>query len=150
MYIVDILNEFDPQYISEFSHATACDPVVTNENTAYITIRGGNNCGAIEDQINVIDISNINSPELTSTYLLNEPYGLGYRNNVLYVCSSAEGLTVFDTTNSGNLEKKNSYSIDVKDVIALQSHLIAVGNQKIIQFEYVNNYELNVLSEINF
>lgn len=150
MHIIDIIDEFNPQYVSGFSHATACDPVVVNQNTAYITIRGGNSCGAIEDQINVLDISDINQPTLVSTYLLNEPYGLGYHNNTLYVCSNTEGLAVFDTTDANSLELQHYYDFAVKDVIPLDSHLIAVGNQKIIQFSYENNYQLEVISEVNF
>jgi hypothetical protein len=149
VYILDLSNEFNPQFVSQFTHGTACDPVVVNLNTAYITIRGSNTCGAIEDQINVIDISNINQPTLSSTYLLSEPYGLGFRNNVLYVCSASDGLTIFDASNP-ILSLQNSYEFDVKDVIPLPSHLIAVGNQKIIQFEYQDNFELRVISEINF
>lgn len=150
MHIVDIIDEFNPQYVSGFSHATACDPVVVNQNTAYITVRGSSTCGAIEDQINVIDISNISQPILSSTYLYDEPYGLGYHNNTLYVCSSTEGLSVFDTTDPNNLVLKQNYDLAVKDLIPLNSHLIAVGNQKIIQFSYEDNYQLEVISEVNF
>ncbi len=150
MHIIDILDEFNPQYVSGFSHATACDPVVVHQNTAYITVRGSTTCGAIEDQINVIDITNIEQPTLTSTYLLDEPYGLGYHNNALYVCSSTEGLSIFDTTDLTNLTLQQNYNIDVKDVIPLETHLIAVGNQKIIQFSYEDNYQLEVISEVNF
>ncbi len=150
MYIIDIVDEFNPQYVSGFSHATACDPVVVNQNTAYITVRGSSTCGAIEDQINVIDISDISQPILSSTYLYDEPYGLGYKNNTLYVCSSTEGLSVFDTTNPNNLVFKQNYDFAVKDLIPLDSHLIAVGNQKIIQLSYQDNYQLEVISEVNF
>lgn len=149
MYVIDVLDEFNPQFISQFTHGTSCDPVVVNQNTAYITIRGSNTCGAIESQINVIDISNINQPTLSSTYLIDQPYGLGYHNNTLYVCSNTDGLTVFDASNT-ELVLQNTYEYDIKDVIPLETHLITVGDQKIIQFSYENDFELNVISEINF
>ena len=57
MYTVNAEDEFNPYFVSGFSHATACDPVVVFGNTAYITVRGGSSCGAIEDQINVIDVA---------------------------------------------------------------------------------------------
>ncbi len=150
MHIVDISDEFNPQYVSGFSHATACDPVVVHQNTAYITIRGSSSCGAVEDQINVIDITNISQPTLSATYLLDEPYGLGYHDSTLYVCSSTEGLSIFDTTDATNLTLQQSYDFEVKDLIPLESHLIAVGNQKIIQFSYEDNYQLEIISEVNF
>ncbi len=151
MYIVDILDEFNPQFVSQFTHGLACDPVVVNQNTAYITIRANTTCWGteIESQINVIDISNINNPILSSTYLIDEPYGLGYHNNTLYVCSDLNKLNIFDAS-TDDLQLENTYNINVKDVIPLDTHLIVVGNQKIIQFSYESDFELNVISEINF
>ncbi len=149
MYIVNAYDEFNPYFVSGFAHATACDPVVVYGDTAYITVRGGSNCGSIEDQVNVIDITNIQNPTLLSTYLLNQPYGLGILNNVLYVCANGK-LNVFDATNSAELLLMNTYETDVKDVIALNSHLIAVGTNKIIQYNYGENHTLEVMSEVNF
>lgn len=149
MYIVNAFDEFNPFFVSGFSHATACDPVVVHANTAYITVRGGSTCGAIEDQVNVIDITNIENPTLISTYLLSQPYGLGIRNNVLYVCADGN-LNVFDATNSAELVLQNTYNDQVKDVIALDTHLIAVGTNKIVQYSYGANHTLEVISTVNF
>lgn len=151
MYIVDVLDEFNPQFVSQFTHGLACDPVVVHQNTAYITIRANTSCwgNEIESQINVIDISNINQPTLSSTYLIDEPFGLGYHNNTLYVCNNENRLNVFDTSNT-ELTLENTYEFNVTDVIPLETHLIAVGNQKIIQFSYEDNFELSIISEINF
>jgi hypothetical protein len=149
MYIINAEDEFNPFFVSSFSHATACDPVVVDENLAYITVRGGNSCGAIDDQINVIDITSIESPSLISTYLLDQPYGLGIRNNVLYVCNAA-GLNVFDASNSASLDHRTIYTDLVTDVIPLASHLIAVGPNKIIQYGYGDNFTLNKISTVNF
>ena len=150
MYTVDASDEFNPFFVSGFSHATACDPVVVFENTAYITVRGGSTCGAIEDQVNVIDITDIANPTLISTYLLNQPYGLGIKNGVLYVCCGSEGLKVFDAANSTNLTLQNSYSSNVTDVIPLDSHLITVGNNQIKQYSYGANFTLEQISVVNF
>lgn len=149
MYIVNALDEFNPYFVSSFVHATACDPVVVDGYKAYITIRGGSNCGSIEDQVNVIDITNIENPTLISTYLLHQPYGLGIRNNVLYVCADGN-LNVFNATNSAALALENTYEDEVKDVIALDTHLIAVGINKIIQYNYGENHTLEVMSVVNF
>lgn len=150
MHIVNAVDEFNPYFISSFSHATACDPVVVFQNTAYITVRGGTTCGAIEDQVNVIDITDITNPTLISTRLLNQPYGLGIQNQILYVCCGSQGLKVFDAANSTNLSLVNTYNDNVTDVIPLSSHLIAVGNNTIIQYNYGANFTLEPLSVINF
>jgi hypothetical protein len=150
MYVVDATDEFNPFFVSGFSHATACDPGVVSQNTAYITVRGGNSCGAIEDQVNVIDITDMANPTLTSTFLLDQPYGLGQRNDVLYVCCGSGGLKVFDATNPAALELEHTYDVNVTDVIALSTHLIAVGDNKIIQYSYGANHTLTPLSVVNF
>lgn len=149
MYIVNAIDEFNPYFISGFSHATACDPVVVHANTAYITVRGGSTCGAFQDQINVIDITNIENPTLISTYLINQPFGLGIRNNILYVCANGN-LNVFDASNSSTLMLQNTYNEQVMDVIALDTHLIAVGTNKIVQYNYGYNHTLEVISTIVF
>jgi hypothetical protein len=149
MYIVNAFDEFNPYFVSGFAHATACDPVVVQGNTAYITVRGGSNCGSIEDQVNIIDITNIQNPTLISTYLLNQPYGLGIKDDVLYVCANGN-LNVFDATNSTELTLENTYEDEVKDVIALDTHLIAVGINKIIQYNYGENHTLEIMSVVNF
>jgi hypothetical protein len=150
MYTVDATDEFNPNFVGGFSHATACDPVVVFGNTAYITVRGGSSCGAIEDQVNVIDVTDISNPTLLSTTLLDQPYGLGIRNDVLYVCCGTNGLKVFNAVNSSNLTLENTYNEDVKDVIPLNSHLIVVGTNKIIQYNYGANFTLVPISEISF
>ncbi|MBP6557867.1 MAG: hypothetical protein KA213_05835 [Flavobacterium sp.] len=149
MYTVNAEDEFNPYFVSGFSHATACDPVVVYLNTAYITVRGGSSCGAIEDQINVIDVADIANPTLLSTYLLDEPYGLGIKNNVLYVGCGANGLKVFDAVNSASLTLENTYPGNVKDIIPLDSHLIVVGDNHIKQYNYGPNFTLTLISEIN-
>ena len=149
MHIVNALDEFNPIFISGFSHATACDPVVVYGNTAYITVRGGSTCGAIEDQVNVIDFTDVYNPTLISSYNLNQPYGLGIKNNVLYVCCGTDGLKVFNASNSNNLVLENSYSGNVKDIIPLDNTLITVGNNSITQYSYGANYTLIPISVLN-
>lgn len=150
MYVVDAQNEFNPYFISGFDHATACDPVVVNGNTAYITVRGGTTCGAIDDQVNVIDVSDINNPSLLSTYLLNQPYGLGIKEQTLFVCCGSDGLKVFDASNPNALVLQNTYTLNVTDVIPLDSHLIVVGPNQITQYSYGTGFTLQQLSVVNF
>lgn len=149
MHIINALDEFNPVFISGFSHATACDPVVVYGNTAYITVRGGSTCGAIEDQVNVIDFTDVYNPTLISSYNLNQPYGLGIKNDVLYVCCGTDGLKVFNATNSASLVLENTYSSNVKDVIPMEDKLITVGNNIITQYSYGSNYTLIPISTLN-
>ncbi|WP_299521683.1 hypothetical protein [Winogradskyella sp.] len=149
MHIVGLQNEFSPTYTSSFLHATGCDPVVVEDQTAYITIRGGNTCGAIEDQVNIIDITDIENPVEYSTYFLSSPYGLGVKDQVLYVCNN-QGLNVFNAQNPDQIVLENTYNVTSKDVIALSSHLIAVGENVIHQYNYTEDFGLELISTIQF
>lgn len=149
MYTVDATDEFNPFFVSGFSHATACDPVVVYGNTAYITVRGGSSCGAIEDQINVINVTDIANPTLISTYLVDKPYGLGFRDYDLYVGCGDNGLKVFNALDSTTLILEHTYEGNAKDVIALNSHLIVIGDNTITQYSYGPNHTLSQLSQIN-
>ncbi|NRD23785.1 hypothetical protein HNV10_11060 [Winogradskyella litoriviva] len=149
MHIVSLVDELNPTYLSSFTHGTGCDPVVAEDYTAYITIRGGNPCGAIEDQINVIDITDITMPTEHSTYFLSSPYGLGIKDQILYVCND-DGLNVFNAQNPNQIVLENTYESTTKDVIPLPSHLIAVGENVIYQYNYVDNFGLELISTIQF
>jgi hypothetical protein len=149
MFIVNAFDAFNPFFVSGFSHATACDPVVVHHNTAYITVRGSSTCGAIEDQVNVLDISTISNPQLLSTFFLEQPYGLGYHDQKLFVCSGSGAIKVFDAS-SPDLVLVHSYPAAVTDVIALDSHLIAVGPNKIIQYRYGPGMTLEPISTVVF
>ncbi|MCT4629767.1 hypothetical protein [Winogradskyella sp.] len=149
MHIVGLQDEFNPTYTSSFLHATGCDPVVVEEDTAYITVRGGNSCGAIEDQVNVIDVSDITSPVEYSTYFLSSPYGLGVKDEVLYVCNDM-GINVFNAQNPNAIVLENTYNVEAKDVIPLSSHLISVGENVIHQYNYADNFGLELISTVQF
>lgn len=149
MHIVSLEDEFNPVYTSSFIHATGCDPVVAEDYTAYITVRGGNSCGAIEDQINIIDVTDITMPIEHSTYFLSSPYGLGVKDQILYVCND-DGINVFDAQNPSNIILKNTYQNISKDIIPLASHLIAVGENVIYQYNYTDNFGLELISTVQF
>ena len=80
---------------------------------------------------------------------MSSPYGLGIKDQILYVCND-EGLNVFDAQNPNELVLENTYQTTSKDVIPLSSHLIAVGENVIHQYNYVDNFGLELISTIQF
>ena len=138
--IIDISNPSSPIYISEYQHVVSCDPVVTDGVYAYVTLRSGNNCGQVEDELQVIDLSNINNPQVISTYPLTSPRGLALNGNTLYVCD--DGIKVFDVSNKNNIELVNHVrSIPANDVIYYNSQLLVTADDGFYQF--------NVIDDIN-
>ncbi|SHG46742.1 LVIVD repeat-containing protein [Flagellimonas flava] len=148
MYIYDISSPATPTFVSEFEHGTACDPVVVDGDYAYVTLRGGNNCGALESGLFIVDISNIEKPELAIDYPMDEPYGLGIKDEKLFVCDGSSGLKVYDKTDIENLVALNHFKdIVTFDVIPLESHLIMVGDGVLYQYEYLED-EIKLMSQI--
>ncbi len=140
MYIYDITSPATPTLVSEFEHGTACDPVVVDENYAYVTLRGGNECGATESGLFIIDISDITKPTLKKTYPMDSPYGLGIKDEKLFVCDGDSGLKVYDKTNVENLVSLNHFKdINTFDVIPLTETLLMVGDEKLYQYQYKEN-----------
>lgn len=140
MYIYGLENPSDPTYISEFTHWEGCDPVVVDGDYAYLTLRGGNLCGQEESVLEVIDISNKSYPQLAATYSLDNPYGLGLKDNLLFVCDGTSGLKVFDRTNPLEISLLTHYpDIFTKDVIPLENVLLMIGDDTLYQYEYIEN-----------
>jgi hypothetical protein len=140
MYIYSLDNPSSPEFISEFAHWEGCDPVVVKGDYAYLTLRGGNLCGQLESVLEVIDISNKSYPELVATYTLENPYGLGIKDDLLFVCDGTAGLKVFDRSDPVELTILSSFEdIHAKDVIPLEEVLLMIGDEVLYQYEYTEN-----------
>ncbi len=149
MYIYDITSPATPTFISEFQHGTACDPVVVDGDYAYVTLRGGNNCGATESGLFIVDISDITTPVLATSYVMDEPYGLGIKENKLFICDGKSGLKVYDKTNIDNLVSLNHYeNIITFDVIPMDETLIMIGDEILYQYRYLDN-DIELVSSMN-
>ncbi|MDO5978272.1 LVIVD repeat-containing protein [Flavivirga spongiicola] len=140
MYIYSIANPSSPEYISEFTHWEGCDPVVVDGDYAYLTLRGGNDCGQLESVLEVIDISDKATPKLASRYELENPYGLGIKENTLFVCDGTSGLKLFDKEEPLDVKLTKTYDdIQSKDVIPLENSLLMVGGDNLYQYKYIED-----------
>lgn len=149
MYIYSIADPARPEFVSEFQHGTACDPVVVDEQYAYVTLRGGNNCGALESGLFIVDLSDITKPELAISYPMDDPYGLGIKGNFLFVCDGDSGLKVYDKSDINDLVTLNHFKDVVTfDVIPLANTLLMVGEEILYQYQYQDN-SLNLISSLD-
>ncbi|MBZ9631644.1 hypothetical protein LB465_12715 [Salegentibacter sp. LM13S] len=149
MYIYSVENPATPQFKSMFSHILGCDPVVVKDDIAYVTIRGGNACGQEWSQLDVIDVADKSNPELLQSYDMENPYGLGVKDDWLFVCDGTAGLKIYDTKNTPNLELIDHFQdINTYDVIPLEDVLLMVGDNTLFQYTYKGN-EINLLSTFN-
>ena len=94
MFIYSIATPEQPEQLSRFEHARACDPVFVNGNTAYVTLRDGNACGGFTNQLDVVDVTNLTQPLLIASHAMDNPHGLSIQENNLFICEGSFGLKV--------------------------------------------------------
>ncbi len=151
MRIYDISIPNSPMYISDFWHATGCDPVVVQDDLAYITLRGGNNCGNEVNQLIVVSIKNIREPEELKAYAMDGPYGLGIDGPTLFVCDGDAGLKVFNARDPLRItDNQLAVFPDIfgYDVIPMDGTLMLIGDDGLYQYDYTDVTDIKLLSKI--
>ncbi len=149
MFIFDITNPVTPVSQGSFNHARACDPVVADDNFAYITLRSGTNCGPTSNELNIVNIQNLQSPALLKTYPMTRPQGLSKDNNLLFICDGTSGVKVYNATDVLNLQLIKTISgIDPADVIAWNNIAIVVAKDGLYQYDYTDINNIRLLSKI--
>lgn len=135
MLIYDRSTPTFPTFISEYSHIYSCDPVVVQKNYAYVTLNSlSNNCGRLNNRLDIIDISNIYAPKLVKEYEMNGPRGLGIDAYNLFVCDN--GLKAYRVTDNVNLELINTFDVIGYDVIPDDGFLLMIGENGFYQYKY--------------
>lgn len=156
MFIYSLDNPAEPQHLSAFQHARACDPVVVEKgadgNTyAYVTLRDGTRCEGFENELNVINVNNLRSPYLVQRYDFHQPHGLGIRDHILFICDGDEGLKVYDATDVNEItsnELAHFKDIHAFDVIPLFNVLLLIGDDGFYQYDYSDPTNIKLLSKI--
>lgn len=138
MYIFSLDNPSIPVFEGEFSHTVSCDPVVVQGDYAYVSLRlFGCNQAVIDDVVEILDVSNINNPVLISSFFeVETPYGLGIKDDVLYLCQNKNGLRLIDVSDKTNPTLITTLPIQSYDVIINNSSnsMIVVGDDGLAQY----------------
>jgi hypothetical protein len=151
MFIYDISDPGTPKYVNGYTHVRSCDPVVVQDNLAFVTLRGGSMCGGFTNQLDVINIQDLYNLKLIKSYPMNGPYGLGIDGKTLFVCDGSAGLKVYDVSDVHNIDKnriKTYSNINAYDVIPYNNLLIMIGKDGLHQFDYSNPSKMVFLSKI--
>lgn len=151
MYILSLANPQLPVQVSKYDHIRSCDPVVVEGNYAFVTLRDGSVCGGFTNQLEVIDITNLTSPQLLYTYSMTHPLGLGIDNGTLFICDDEAGLKIYDASDMStvNLELLSFYpGIQAFDVIPFQNVAMVIGSDGLYQYDYSNIAEIKLISQI--
>lgn len=151
MFIYNISNPTSPAYISTYIHGTACDPVVVDDNYAYITLRSGTPCNTTFNQLEVVNIQNLTNPTLSHTVQMTNPHGLGKDGNTLFICDGSAGLKVFDATVPTAISSTPAVhvaGIQATDVIPYNHTLLMIGEDGFYQYDYSNLQNILLVSKI--
>lgn len=151
MFIYDISNPSNPAKLGQFSHVTACDPVIADDNLAFVTLSSGVRCSNASNQMDVLDISNLTFPVLLKTYPMTNPHGLSKDGNTLFVCDGKDGLKVYDASNAKDLKLKiQMKGYESYDVIAFNNLAVVVAKDGLRQYDYSNPDNIKLLSTIGW
>ena len=152
MFIFNTTNPALPAQVSQFTHIRSCDPVIADDNFAYVTLRSGTNCnGSSINQLDILNIQNLESTWLVKSYPLTNPHGLSKSGNTLFICDGTAGLKVYDAADVNKLRLLQTVEgIDAYDVIAQNNNAIVVAREGLYQYDYTNRSNVTLQSKISY
>lgn len=163
LFIYEIAANGIPEQLSATSYFEfdifPCDPVVANDQFAYVTLnakrRLNNPCGgSFEVDVNLLkiyDITDPRQPVQVSEYEMYAPKGVGLDGTTLFVCDDEAGLKVFDVSDPYDLKPiAHMEDLTAFDVITLDGLLLVVGPKNVYQFDYTDLENINLLSSFTY
>ena len=150
MFVYDVSEPSAPQQVTSFQHATACDPVITDGDYAYVTLRAGNTCRGIINQLDIISVKNLSFPVLLKTYDMHNPQGLGKDGNTLFICDGTDGIKIYDAQNTPDISLIHQIKdVNAYDAIPWGGRLIVSAEDGIHQYDYSDLHDIKSLSTIH-
>jgi hypothetical protein len=149
MYIYDASNPVQPVIKSTFTHARRCDPVVVQDDIAYVTLRGAGECGGNTNQLDVLDVKDLAAPRLIRSYPMSGPYGLGILGAKLFICEGEFGLRFMDAQDAADVvTKKIVGDVHAYDVIPNNNTLLVTAKDGLYQYDHTSMQAPRLLSKL--
>jgi hypothetical protein len=112
-------------------------------------LRAGTFCQGTNNQLDVINVQNVMSPQLVKTYGLTNPHGLAIDGDLLFICDGSDGLKVYNKSNVFSLQLLDRVkNIHTYDVIAWNNRLLVVAKGGLYQYNYSNPSSLSLISKL--
>lgn len=140
-----------PGFVSTITHFYGCDPVIVDRDYAFSTIRGGTTCRTTNvSALNIYNVSNPISSNWVNSMNLEEPYGLGIKDDLLFICQGTKGLYVYNwNIQTQNVSLRHSYpDIHAFDVIVNGNTLIVTADNGLFQFDISSKDNIVYLSKL--
>ena len=149
LLIYSVKDPLKPVFQSSLSHVYGCDPVVVENDLAYVTVHSGNLCGQSSNELFIVDISNIKSPKQLVSYTMTNPKGLGIDNGKLFLCD--DGLKIYKVTDPQTIMSNQlaHYSgMNGYDVIPQNNILLMIASDGLYQYNYSDLNNIRQISKI--
>lgn len=149
MLIYSVADPLNPEYQSMMWHVYGCDPVVVDDDIAYVTVHAGNNCGQNFNELIILDVKDVKNPQPIVSYTMTKPKGLGIDNGTLFLCD--DGLKIYNASDPQTLmaNRLAHYSgMEGYDVIPHDNVLMMIADDGIYQYDYSNLKEIKQLSKL--
>lgn len=149
MSVYNLDNPADPKQLSWNGHWCSSDPVIADDNYAYVTLHQANGCNQMINQLEVYDLRTASTPSLIKTYPLAGPLGLSKDGNILFVCDGKDGLKVFNASDASSITLlQHIPGIETYDVIANAGIAYVVAKEGLLQFDYSNVNNIHLISKL--
>ncbi|WP_185152732.1 LVIVD repeat-containing protein [Fulvivirga aurantia] len=151
MHILDISTPDQPTKISTYTHVNSCDPVVVDGDYAYVTLRSGNDCAGFTNQLEIINISNLENPQIEHVYQMTNPHGLGKDADALFICDGNDGLKIYNVSDVSKIDANlvaHYKGIESFDVIPFDHVAMMIGEDGLYQYDYSDLTNIKLLSHL--
>ena len=149
MFIYNINNPDDPQQMGSFDHVRSCDPVIADNEYAYVTLRSGSACQGFSNELDIVKLNEFVNPSLLKVYNLANPHGLSKDGNTLFICDGQDGLKIYNAADALNLKLLHHIrGLDTYDVIAINGNALVVANDGLYQYDYRDLTNIRLLSKV--
>ena len=149
MIIFSVENPLKPEYQSSVTHVFGCDPVVVEDDIAYVTVHSGNLCGQNANDLIIVDVSDTKNPRHIVTYAMTKPKGLGIDQGTLFVCD--DGLKIFNAEDPQTIMANrlaHYKGMEGYDLIPYNKTLMMIAEDGIYQYDYSDLEGIRKLSKI--
>ena len=146
MFMYDVSDPAHPVQAGQFTHGRACDPVITDGHYAYVTLHAGSWCGGETNELNVIDVNDLQHPQLVKTYQLAKPTGLSKDGNLLFICDNTAVKIYNASQPAALLLMQQIASNEPYDIITANNKAMVVCNNGLYQYDYSNINHIRLLS----
>ena len=149
MYIFDRIDPLHPKQLSKIEHTVACDPVVVEGTTAFVTLRQMGGCGGGSDELMCVNIADPSQPKVVGEKPITTPWGLAVQNSQLFLSHGDSGYSLLDVSKPDAPEVKANWpTLATRDFIWSGNTLFVMSQDNVYIYDVTNPLEPVLLSQV--